>query len=63
LNLEKLFVDSSQCAENHNNGNVRMAKEPALVREAGFAGLAAGKFECIGRRRSAWCGKAELSGR
>jgi hypothetical protein len=22
-----------------------------------------GKFECIGRRRSAWCTKAELSGR
>jgi len=22
-----------------------------------------GKFECIGRRRSAWCSKAELSGR
>ena len=25
--------------------------------------LSPGKFECIGRRRSAWCRKAELSGR
>ncbi len=31
--------------------------------DGGWVAGQPGKFECIGRRRSAWCRKAELSGR
>ncbi len=44
------------------NAQLKAFRSPSLI-GAGSKGPTPGKFECISRRRSAWCTKAELSDR